>query len=63
MIRAFTGEPLPAGTTERLLKAATRAPSAGFSQGYSFLVLADPVAPARASERKSLAELVHRGHW
>jgi nitroreductase len=39
MIRAFTGEPLPAGTTERLLKAATRAPSAGFSQGYSFLVL------------------------
>jgi nitroreductase len=24
---------------------------------------ADPVAPARASERKSLAELVHRGHW
>jgi nitroreductase len=39
MIRAFTGEPLAAGTTERLLKAANRAPSAGFSQGYSFLVL------------------------
>ncbi len=39
MIRAFTGEPLAAGTSERLLKAANRAPSAGFSQGYSFLVL------------------------
>jgi len=39
MIRAFTGEPLAADTTERLLKAANRAPSAGFSQGYSFLVL------------------------
>jgi nitroreductase len=39
MIRAFTGEPLAAGTAERLLKAANRAPSAGFSQGYSFLVL------------------------
>jgi nitroreductase len=39
MIRAFTAEPLAAGTTERLLQAATRAPSAGFSQGYSFLVL------------------------
>jgi nitroreductase len=39
MIRAFTGEPPAAGTTERLLKAANRAPSAGFSQGYSFLVL------------------------
>jgi nitroreductase len=39
MVRAFTGEPLAAGTTERLLRAANRAPSAGFSQGYSFLVL------------------------
>ena len=39
MVRAFTGEPLPPGTAERLLRAANRAPSAGFSQGYSFLVL------------------------
>lgn len=39
MVRAFTGEPLAPGTTERLLRAANRAPSAGFSQGYSFLVL------------------------
>jgi nitroreductase len=39
MVRAFTGEPLPPGTADRLLRAANRAPSAGFSQGYSFLVL------------------------
>lgn len=39
MVRAFTGEPLPQGTADRLLRAANRAPSAGFSQGYSFLVL------------------------
>jgi nitroreductase len=39
MVRAFTGEPLAPGTAERLLRAANRAPSAGFSQGYSFLVL------------------------
>ena len=39
MVRAFTGDPLPTGTAERLLRAAHRAPSAGFSQGYSFLVL------------------------
>jgi nitroreductase len=39
MVRAFTGEPLPTGVTNRLLRAANRAPSAGFSQGYSFLVL------------------------
>jgi nitroreductase len=39
MVRAFKGEPLPPGTAGRLLRAANRAPSAGFSQGYSFLVL------------------------
>ncbi len=40
MIRTFTTEPLAEGTADRLLKAASRAPSAGFSQGFSFLVLA-----------------------
>jgi nitroreductase len=82
MVRAFTGQPLPPGTAERLLRAANRAPSAGFSQGYSFLVGvpaewtpigaiaigypdpgSDPVPPARASDRKSLSELVHLGRW
>jgi nitroreductase len=42
MVRAFTGEPLAPGTSDRLLQAANRAPSAGFSQGYSFLVLEGP---------------------
>ena len=39
MVRAFTAEPLAPGTADRLLRAANRAPSAGFSQGYSFLLL------------------------
>ena len=39
MVHAFTGEALAPGVTDRLLRAANRAPSAGFSQGYSFLVL------------------------
>jgi nitroreductase len=39
MIRGFTTEPLPEGTADRLLTTASRAPSAGFSQGFSFLVL------------------------
>src|SRR5438309_11813173 len=39
MVHAFTAEPLAPLTAERLLRAANRAPSAGFSQGYSFLVL------------------------
>jgi nitroreductase len=47
MIRTFTTEPLAEGTADRLLKAASRAPSAGFSQGFSFLVLegAEQCAP------------------
>jgi nitroreductase len=47
MIRTFTTEPLPEGLTGRLLAAAARAPSAGFSQGFSFLVLegAEQCAP------------------
>ena len=39
MVRAFTSEPLDSGVTGRLLVAANRAPSAGFSQGYALLVL------------------------
>jgi nitroreductase len=39
MARAFTAEALPPDTADRLLRTANRAPSAGFSQGYSFLVL------------------------
>lgn len=72
MIRAFTGEPLAPGTADRLLRAASRAPSAGFSQGYSFLVLegagqaaplweicyaAAPQAGDREAEARELAEV------
>ena len=39
MVRSFKDKALPPGTADRLLRIANRAPSAGFSQGYSFLVL------------------------
>jgi nitroreductase len=42
MVRAFTSEPLDPGVAQRLLTAANRAPSAGFSQGYALLVLDRP---------------------
>jgi nitroreductase len=71
MFRAFTSEPLEPGTADRLLKAAERAPSAGFSQGYSFLVLegaeqcaplwkilADAVEAERGTEDEDPAEVV-----
>jgi nitroreductase len=71
MFRQFTGEPLAPGTADRLLQAAQRAPSAGFTQGYSFLVLdgaeqcaplwkilADAVAAGGGTEDEESAEVV-----
>lgn len=42
MTRAYTSDPVPASVIERALERATRAPSAGFSQGWAFLVLDTP---------------------
>jgi len=39
MVRAYTGEPLDPAAVQRILRAANRAPSAGFSQGYALLAL------------------------
>lgn len=44
MVRNYDPDrPVPAKAVERLLDHAIRAPSAGFSQGWGFLVLAEPV--------------------
>ena len=42
MVRSFEARPLPADLVERILANAQRAPSAGFSQGWAFLVLEGP---------------------
>jgi nitroreductase len=39
MVRNFDDRPVPAGVVDRILANAQRAPSAGFSQGWAFLVL------------------------
>ena len=39
MVRNYEDRPLPPGALERILDNATRAPSAGFTQGWQFLVL------------------------
>jgi len=39
MVRTFTGEPVPKESVDRILGNAVRGPSAGFSQGQTFLVL------------------------
>lgn len=60
MVRNFEDRPLPAEAVERILANALRGPSAGFSQGFEFLVLEgseqterfwQAVSPDRAWER------------
>jgi nitroreductase len=47
MVRAYTDEPVAPEARDRILRAANRAPSAGFSQGYALITLegADQLAP------------------
>src|SRR5215208_1737149 len=42
MVRSFERQPLPPDIVERILRNAQRAPSAGFSQGWAFVVLEGP---------------------
>ena len=39
MVRSFERRPIPAESLARIVKNAQRAPSAGFSQGWAFLIL------------------------
>lgn len=47
MVRALRPDPIPPEALGAVLAAATRAPSAGFTQGLDLLVLDDPAATAR----------------
>ena len=65
MVRTFTSEPVPGTILDRILSNAVRGPSAGFSQGQSFLVLRGDdlprfwaVAGAAVSESARTAPLV-----
>ncbi|MFD7312235.1 nitroreductase family protein [Promicromonospora sp. NPDC059942] len=42
MHRKFTAEPVPVEAVDRITRNAVRAPSAGFSQGWAFVVLETP---------------------
>ena len=42
MVRSYTSDPVDRAVVDRALAHATRAPSAGFSQGWAFLVLDTP---------------------
>ena len=47
MARRFTDEPVPDEVVARIAELALRAPSAGFAQGWDFVLLRDPVARQR----------------
>ena len=47
MVRNFDSRPVDANVVERILDNAVHAPSAGFSQGWAFLVLSQPHDVAR----------------
>lgn len=44
MVRRFTSDPVASTSVERMVRNAVRAPSAGFTQGWAFLVLDQAVA-------------------
>lgn len=50
MIRTYEDRPVPKEIVDRILHNAVRAPSAGFSQGWGFLVLDTPAGIARFRE-------------
>jgi nitroreductase len=57
MVRNYTGEPLDGAVVERMLANALHAPSAGFSQGWAFLVLDTPAGIARFWTATTRSEL------
>jgi len=53
MVRNFSNRAVPPELVDRLLEAATHAPSAGFAQGWAFLVLEGPEQTAAFWEATS----------
>jgi nitroreductase len=50
MVRNYTDEPVDPESVDRIVAAGRRAPSAGFSQGQSFVVVTDPAMRGRIAE-------------
>jgi nitroreductase len=57
MVRAYTAEPVPRETLERIVATIRRAPSGGFSQGQRFVVVTDPV------RRREIADVTGEDHY
>lgn len=62
MTRAYTDDPVDPEIVERTLANATHAPSAGFSQGWAFIVLDDPES-VRGFWAAQTEDLDHPDRW
>lgn len=61
MVRRYTGEAVDPAAVDRILDTARRGPSAGFSQGQSFVVVTDGADRRRIAEVCDEADYVARG--
>ena len=57
MVRNYLSDPVPDAVLDRILSQAQRAPSAGFTQGQSFVVVTDP------DLRSQIAQLAHEDFY
>ena len=62
MVRSASPEPVADEQVRRILRAALRGPSAGFSQAQSFVVVTEPVARARIAELAGEPAYLLRGY-
>lgn len=61
MVRNYRPEPVADDAIERIVDAARRAPSAGFSQGQRFIVVTDPVVRRAIAEAADEPDYVANG--
>lgn len=61
MVRNYLDIPVDPAVVDRIVDAATRAPSAGFTQGQSFVVVTDAARRRRIAELAGEAAYVARG--
>lgn len=61
MVRSYTGDPVDPAAIERIVDLARRAPSAGFSQGQTFVVVTDEPRRQALAEVCGEADHVARG--
>ena len=63
MVRSFLDRPVPRDSLDRILRNALRGPSAGFSQGFEFLLLEGPEQTSRYWKAALAPDHAHPFPW